>query len=126
VTVVDASVAVAGLLGDRTAAAVLGGPGISAPELIDLEIASVLRKRTASGSLDPDLARAALDAWAAWPVERYRHAPLVGRAWELRHDVTPYDAAYVALAALLAVDLVTADAKLAAAPGHRATVRVVK
>jgi predicted nucleic acid-binding protein len=61
----------------------------------------------------------------ALPTTRYPHDPLLDRIWSLRHNLTAYDASYVALAEALDVPLVTADERLAAAPGNRAKIDVV-
>jgi predicted nucleic acid-binding protein len=66
-----------------------------------------------------------LSAMARFPLTRYRHDLLLARIWELRHNLSAYDAAYVALAEVLAIPLVTRDQRLAAAPGHRAKVEVL-
>ena len=66
-----------------------------------------------------------LDEFRALRVHRYPHEPLAIRIWGLRHNLTPYDAAYVALAEGLEAPLVTTDARIAASPGHTAEVRVL-
>jgi predicted nucleic acid-binding protein len=129
VIVVDASVLVTALAddgpdGDR-ARARLRGEALTAPELIDLEVVSVLRRQLAVGRLDARRARLALGDLVAIPVERVSHAPLLRRCWELRNGLTVYDAAYVALAEALGAPLVTADVRLARAPGVRCHVEVL-
>lgn len=128
--VVDASV-VAVALGDDgpdgdRARARLRGEVLAAPELIDLEVLSVLRRQSAAGRLDERRARLALDDLADLPIERARHVLLLRRCWELRDNLTVYDAAYVALAEALDARLLTADARLAKAPGIRCAVEVLK
>jgi predicted nucleic acid-binding protein len=86
---------------------------IVAPHLIDVEIAQVLRRYSASGQIDEPRALEAIDDFLALPIERYPHLPLLHRMWELRENMTAYDAAYVALAELLGVKLITTDARLA-------------
>ena len=113
-----------GTSGD-TARARLRGHDLSAPALIDLEVLSVLRRQLAHGALDVRRAELAATDLADLPLERAPHVPLLPRCWELRDDLTPYDAAYVALAELLDAELVTADAHLAAAPGLRCRVTVL-
>src|SRR5512146_3587854 len=98
---------------------------VHVPALLDLEVAQVLRRYVARGDLAEPRARASLDLLVAFPMERYSHEPLVRRIWELRDNLTAYDAAYVALAEGLRVPLVTCDARLAGAPGIRADVEVV-
>jgi predicted nucleic acid-binding protein len=74
--------------------------------------------------LTPERGREALMDLVDFPVHRYPHDLLLPRMWELRHNVTVYDAAYVALAETLAAPLVTCDARLAAAPRHAAKIEV--
>lgn len=96
-----------------------------APHLIDIELTSVLRKLVALGKLTDLRAEQALQDFQALELERCPHAPLLGRVWQLRANLTPYDAAYVALAELLNAPLLTRDRRLANAPGHQARVEVV-
>ena len=119
--VVDASI-LAVALGDGgrdgdSARARLSGEQIAAPELIDLEVASVLRKQVAARSLTVARAKQALSDLLALSMQRAPHRPLLERCWELRDNFTVYDAAYVALAEALSVDLLTADKRIAKAPG---------
>jgi predicted nucleic acid-binding protein len=119
--VVDASV-LATALGDdgddgRRARERLIGERLSAPELIDLEVTSVFRRLCAGTQFDPQRAAQALTDLDALRLDRVPHRPLVRRCWELRHNVTVYDAAYIALAELLKAPLVTADQRLTNAPG---------
>ncbi len=127
--VVDASVVVTGLGddgddGDR-ARARLRGERLVAPQVIDLEVVSAWRRLVAAGHLDERRAALALADLGALRLERVPHGPLLERCWELRDNLTVYDAAYVALAELMGVDLLTADARLAAAPGIRCRVEVL-
>lgn len=121
--VVDASALAPALADDGpdgdTARARLRGQSLAAPELIDLETTSVIRRRLHAGQLDSRRARLALTDLVELPLRRAPHRPLLARCWELRENVTVYDAAYVALAELLDVVLVTADGRLANAPGLR-------
>lgn len=98
---------------------------LHAPHLIDLEILQVLRRFAAAGSWQADRAADALADFEALRIERHAHEPYRRRIWELRRNVTAYDAAYIALAESLGCPLVTRDAKLAGAPGHDATVEVL-
>lgn len=128
--VVDASVLVNALAddaadGDRARDRLVADPGLHAPMLIDLEVVSVLRRHVASGRLENRRARFALDDLRDLRLTRYPHLPLVDRAWELRENLTPYDAAYVAVAELLDCALVTADARLSRAPGLTVPVEVL-
>jgi predicted nucleic acid-binding protein len=129
VIVVDASVLGPALSddsaeGDRYRAR-LGGVALRAPELIDLELLSIWRRAIRVGTLSPSRAGAALRDLGVVPMYRMRHETLRDRAWELRDNVTPYDAVYVAAAETLRTPLVTADARLAGAPGIRCEVEVL-
>jgi predicted nucleic acid-binding protein len=121
VLVVDASALACALADDGrdgdTARARLRGQSLVAPEVIDLETASVIRRQHLAGHLDARRAELALTDLVELPLRRAAHRPLLARCWQLRRNVTIYDAAYVALAELLQVMLVTADARLAKAPG---------
>jgi predicted nucleic acid-binding protein len=129
VLVVDASVLATALADDGadgdTARGRLRGQDLAAPELIDLEVVSVLRRQLSVGKLDTRRARLALDDLLELPVQRVPHRALLRRCWELRDNLSVYDAAYVALADL-DVPLVTADARLAKAPGVTCTVEVLR
>ena len=95
----------------------LHGWRLNAPHLIDAEVGSVLRRQERAGLMSPDRAAATLRATHALAIRRYPHfGRLAESAWTLRANVTFYDALYVALAAVLRVPLVTADARLAHAP----------
>lgn len=97
----------------------LGSQLIHAPYLVDIEVVSALRGLVRGGSAEPSAALAALARFAELSVIRHEHEPLLARIWELKDNVSAYDAAYVALAELLDVPLVTGDARLArAAPDH--------
>ena len=120
--VIDASV-LAVVLGDDgedgdRARARVQGEDLAAPELIDLEVASVWRRTLR----DERRAALALVDLAELPLSRAPHLPLLARCWELRHKLTPYDAAYVALAEALEVELLTADQRMARASGIRCAV----
>lgn len=86
-----------------------------APELIDVEYVSAMRRLVNHGEVSPERARDFVAAWLRAPVLRSRHAPLVFRAWELRDTISAYDAFYVALAEKLKAPLITADRRLARA-----------
>jgi predicted nucleic acid-binding protein len=98
---------------------------LTAPEIIDLEVTSVLRRQLLAGFLDRRRAELALGDLMALPVRRVPHRQLLGRCWELRDNLTPHDASYVALAELLGLVLVTADRRLASAAGVRCRVDVL-
>lgn len=114
-----------------TAAAIearLLGSGLTlhVPHLVDAEIAQVTRRHAANGSLSPERAEALLlEDLLGLPLQRHPHDWLLPRVWELRHNLTAYDAIYVALAEALDAPLVTRDARLAAASGHSAKVEVM-
>ena len=126
--VVDASVLVVALADDGDdgdgARARLRGEKLAAPELIDLEVTSVLRGRLAGGHIDLRRAELALDDLSDVPLTRVPHRRLIARCWELRSNLTVYDAAYVALAEALDATLVTGDARLARATGPRCPIEV--
>ncbi|MGH9115653.1 MAG: type II toxin-antitoxin system VapC family toxin [Acidimicrobiales bacterium] len=127
--VVDASVLAAALGDDGAdggeARSRLGGEALAAPELIDLEVSSVLRRLLAAGRLPTRRAELALSDLLALPLRRVPHRPLMSRCWSLRDNLTTYDAAYVALAEQLDVTLVTSDLRLSRAPGLRCKVEVL-
>ena len=129
VLVVDASVLIVALADDdtdgSTARERLRDERLVAPELIDLEVLSVLRALVGSGQVLARRAELALADLDRMPMDRAPHRPLVPRCWELRHNLTPYDAAYVALAELLDAPLLTADRRLAKASGPRCTIEVL-
>jgi predicted nucleic acid-binding protein len=101
------------------------GKTLHAPHLIDIEAAQVIRRYTANGDIDAERGRLALDDLADFPLRRYPHDFLLSRIWSLRNNLTAYDAAYVALAEALDAPLLTRDRRLAAAPGHVATIILV-
>jgi predicted nucleic acid-binding protein len=130
VIVIDASALVELLVGGTPRAARLAAriadpaESLHAPQLIDLEIASVLRSLEARRQLSRQLATRAIVDLLALDLTRYPHDALVPRIWQLRGNLTAYDAAYVALSENLAAPLVTCDRQLASAPGNRARIEV--
>ncbi len=128
--VVDASV-VANVVGDddaagRTARALLRREQrITVPDLVDVETASVLRRRWLAGSLDEPRFEAAVTDLVGLPMSRVPTRSLIRRAFELRANVTPYDACYVALAEALGCPLFTLDGRLARSSGPRCRIEVV-
>lgn len=98
---------------------------LHAPALLDLEVAQVLRRYVTKGEVSSHRAGAAIGIMAAFPLTRYLHEPLLPRIWDLRENVTAYDAAYVALAEALRAPLVTCDGRLAKVKGIRTLVEVV-
>lgn len=96
-----------------------------APELIDLEFVSALRRLARQGVVEADRAVLTLRDLADMPIARSPHLPLLDRIWELRDNLSAYDAAYVALAELMQCELLTADHALASAPGLRCEIVLV-
>ncbi|PZQ87601.1 MAG: VapC toxin family PIN domain ribonuclease [Leifsonia xyli] len=108
--VVDASVFVEHLLASQP---VLDGRDIVAPSVVDLEVFGVWRRLMLSGAITASAAREGIEIYAGLKIERRDHILLLPRIWQLRHDITTFDAAYVALAEALGAPLLTADRKLA-------------
>jgi predicted nucleic acid-binding protein len=125
--VLDTSALVAFLVGADAIAekvrATAVGERLAAPHAVDLECASALRGLARRGKLPEDEARRALGLLGIISLTRHDHVPLLPRIWQLRHNLWPYDAAYVALAESLGADLITLDGKLARAPGVLCTIR---
>lgn len=128
--VVDASV-LANALGDDDQDGNLArrelraADGLAAPDLVDVETVSVLRKRWMAGSLSLDRFEVAVGDLGRLEFERVPTGRLMRRAFALRDNVTPYDACYVALAEALDCELLTADRRLAQASGPRCAIRVL-
>jgi len=128
--VVDASALIEVLLRTPAARTVenrLFAPGqtLHAPHLLDIEVAQVIRRYAARGEIDGERGRAALADLSDLPLQRYPHDFLLPRVWDLRNNLTAYDAVYVALAEALDAVLLTRDQRLAAAAGHHAGVELV-
>ena len=130
VLVIDASVLAVALLDDGPDGDLvrnrLRGDQLAAPALIDLEVASVWRGLARGGHLDPRRVGFALDDLRQLPIQRVEHTRLLDRCWELRDNLTIYDAAYVALAEALQAPLLTGDRRLARSTGPRCVIEVVK
>lgn len=129
--VLDASAAVEWLLVRDAADAVaarFADPDVSvhAPSLLGVEVAAALRGLVLARHTTPDRASLALNDLTSGDISLHDPTPVLGRAWQLRDNLTIYDAVYVALAETLDATLVTTDARIAAAPGVRATVDVVR
>ncbi|MFN0093072.1 MAG: type II toxin-antitoxin system VapC family toxin [Acidimicrobiales bacterium] len=129
--VLDASV-LANVIGDdgadgaRGRAAIASHADLAIPDLAKLEVVAVLRKRWLAGDLDDKRFRDAVDDLAAFGLHRYPSVDLLGRVYELRRNLSAYDAAYVALAETLGWPLLTADARLARASGPTCEIIVVR
>jgi len=95
------------------------GETLHAPHLLDVEVLHVIRRYNLTGEMTGDRAEEAIGNHFALPIERYSHELLAGRIWQLRRDVTAYDAAYIALAELLGAPLLTTDARLAKSAAAR-------
>lgn len=117
--VLDSSAVVEWLLGLPQAEAVgeriVSADSLHSPALLDVEVAQVVRRYTAAGEIDAQTAERALGALSELDVNRYTHELLLPLIWRLRHNVTAYDAAFLALAATLDAPLLTLDARLARA-----------
>ena len=127
--VVDASALLEVLLRTPTAQAIerrLFGlrETLHAPHLLDVEVAQVIRRYVRMREMEAERGAAALADLAGFPLHRYSHDFLLPRVWELRDNLTAYDAAYVALAEILDAPLLTRDRRLAAAAGHQARIEL--
>ncbi len=124
--VVDASVAVLGLLNDGEARRSLAEDTIAIPHLADSEVAQAFRSQVRRGDVDVADAHLALQRWARLGVWRFSIVGSLERVWALRDNLTAYDATYVSLAEALDCALVTADARLGGAPGPRCPITIVR
>ncbi|HEY3055433.1 MAG TPA: type II toxin-antitoxin system VapC family toxin [Thermoanaerobaculia bacterium] len=129
--VVDASAALDLLLNRAPASALRerffrAGETLHAPHLLDVEVLHVLRRYNLTREMTDDRAEEALRNHLALPIERYSHELLAGRIWQLRRDLTAYDAVYVALAELLGAPLLTTDARLARSSAARKVAELVQ
>lgn len=125
--VADASAVLEALVGPPAPELVVRlaeAPVLHAPHLLDVEVLHALRGLVLDAHLTATQAGFARRRLAELGVERYPHAPLSDRIWELRHNLTAHDATYVALAEALGMPLVTADERLARVRGHRATIEL--
>lgn len=123
--VVDASAALSALLNTGPARRSLASEQLHAPHLIDSEVANGVRRRVAAAHLGADAGWTVLDTFRRLGMTRYPVFALLDRVWELRDNLSAYDASYVALAELLGCSLLTADARLSRAPGIRCPITVV-
>lgn len=124
--VLDASAVVLGLLNDGEVRRMLRDDAVVCPHLTDSEVVQALRAQVLRGDLDAREAGRAIEAWAGLGLSRLAVHGLLGRIWELRVNLSAYDATYVALAEALEAPLVTADGRLGRAPGPRCTIAVVR
>ncbi|MGQ0560426.1 MAG: type II toxin-antitoxin system VapC family toxin [Gemmatimonadota bacterium] len=127
--VVDASAIVEVLLQLTAAESLMGrlfdsGETLHGPQLLDVEVTQVVRRYWLRGELTAIRAGEAIQDLADLPVTRYAHDSLLTRIWQLRNNLTAYDAAYVALAEALGAPLITRDASLGKVRGIRAQVEV--
>jgi len=130
VIVLDASAALELILGTHSGARIaekIFDPGelLCAPHLIDLEVAQVLRRYVRAGDVSEPRADEALQDFLDLSIERYPHDLLLRRIWQMRENVTAYDAAYVALAEAVDGTLLTTDSRLARSSGHDAKIEVI-
>jgi predicted nucleic acid-binding protein len=123
--VLDASAAMLALANNGDARRLVETETVAIPHLADSEVAHALRAHVLRGRLGAEDAHAALTRWTRLGLRRFGVAGLLGRVWELRENLTAYDASYVALAGALSCELVTADARLARAPGTSCAITVV-
>ncbi len=124
--VIDASAVVAALAdggpAGEWAAGAFRGQSLFAPDLMPFEVSNILRRHALAGILDASTATLAHADLLALPVDLYPYVGLAERVWQLRSNLTSYDASYVALAEALGATLVTCDRRLARAPGTRCAI----
>lgn len=123
--VMDASAAILGLLNNGETRSMLQQSAVVCPHLADSEVTHALRSQVIRGVLDVGDAWRAIDTWGRLGIERIGVRGLLPRVWELRENLSAYDATYIALAEALEAPLVTADSRLARARGPRCPITVV-
>ena len=128
--VVDASALIEVLLNTASGSRITerlfdGQETLHAPCLLDIEVAQVLRRYALAGELTATRGLQAIEDLADFPITRYPHDLFLPRIWELRHNTTAYDAAYIVLAEALDAPLLTRDAKLASTAGHYANIEYI-
>ena len=96
-----------------------------APHVVDLEVTSALRRMLRRGEVTADGARRGLRRLGRLRIRRVEHTPLIVRCWEMRDNMTPYDASYVALAEQTGATLLTMDARMTRAPGINCEVAIL-
>ena len=124
--VVDASVVLDALFNAGAARQLVGTESLHVPHLIDAEVVSGVRGRVRAGRITPSDGERILHTYARLGLSRYPIHPLIDRIWQLRDNLTAYDAANVALAEALNVSLVTADARIVTAPAVTCPITVVR
>ncbi len=130
--VLDASAVVSILLEQESDAELIRqrvqspGESLHVPHLLDIEVLGALRRHALRGILSPERSAIVLQNLGNIKMTRYPHTALLHRIWQLRDNLTAYDAAYIALAEALDAPLLTLDGRLAQAPGQRATVELYR
>jgi predicted nucleic acid-binding protein len=128
VIVVDTSAVLAALAGrprpEDLRARLAEDGDLHAPHLLDVEVIHAFRRLVRAGHLTDDRAVDIRTDFADLAIVRYPHHPLADRMWELRHNLSAYDATFVALSEMLGVPLVTCDGRLAGASGHEAAIEL--
>jgi predicted nucleic acid-binding protein len=126
--VIDASLVVSALVDTsdtgRWAEALLASGPLSAPHLMPVDVTNILRRAAAKGEITQDVASMAHADLLDLRVELFPYAPFASRVWELRDNVTSYDAWYIALAESLGSSVATLDRRMAQASGPRCTFEV--
>ena len=123
--VIDASVAIEALQRPGPARELVTDQDLHAPHLIDAEIAHALRRHVRTGEATVPTATVQLETWRHVGLVRHASSSLLMRVWELRENLTAYDAHYIALAEVLGCDVITSDRRMATAPGARCEVHLL-
>ena len=114
-------------LGSRVEARLFrDGDDFHGPHLLDVEVVQALRRLVRTGDVLPDRAEEAIEDLTGFDIRRHPHIDFLGRAWEIRDNLTAYDAMYVALAEALEAPLVTCDGSLGTTPTHAVRIEVVR
>ncbi len=128
--VLDASVVIEFLFGrpsaEQIARRIQSARNLLAPHLLDAEVGQVVRKFLLRKMISTEQAAVVLEDFTDLPLVRYAHLPLLGRALELAHSLTVYDALYLGLAEATGAVLLTCDRALKSAPGHSARVELMQ
>jgi predicted nucleic acid-binding protein len=125
VIVIDSSAMIAGLMNDGPARTALASEQLHGPHLLDSEVVSAIRGRVLGGRLDAGTGWQLLNTASRLAIMRYPSYPLLGRIWELRTNLSAYDATYVALAETLSCQLLTADLRIASVRGLQCPLMLV-